>query len=75
MKTISISNMLFSPISLPGMGRSVELPEISESEANEVQVNFAKRELFVEFVENPGELLPVINLWRNPHSSQYTLFV
>jgi hypothetical protein len=75
MKIITISNMLFSPISLPGMGRSIDLPEVSEEEARDIRDSFSKKELFIEFTENPGTPLRVINLWSNPHSLQFTLFV
>lgn len=75
MKTVVVSKMLLSPISLPGMGRSIDLAELAEMELMEIRSAFAKGELFVEFREEAGSSHPIINLWMNPHSSQVTLFI
>lgn len=57
------------------MGRSIEVPDLSESDAVQARKAFAEGQLFVEFEEEPGTELKVIQMWANPHSSQLTLFV
>lgn len=75
MKTLTISNQYLNPISLPGMGRSIDLPGMEEAELMEIRRAFAQKALFVSFTEAPEEKHLVINLWANPHSPQATLFI
>ncbi len=75
MKVFKVSQNLLNPIRLPGMGRSIEVFGLSEAEVVEIRSAFAQRELFVEFEEEPGQQLPVVQLWANPHGSDVTLFV
>ena len=75
MKIVTISKNLFNPISLPGMGRSIELTGLPAAEMLEISNSFSQRELYVEFTEEPGDRLLVIQLWSNPHAPQITLFV
>lgn len=75
MKVVRASKSLFNPIALPGMGRSVEVTDLSAQELLEVRTAFAKRELFLEFTEEPGVQMPVKQIWANPHGLQVTLFV
>jgi hypothetical protein len=75
LKIITVSKMLLNPITLPGMGKSIELGGLSVSEAAEIKQAFAANELFVEFQEEPGRTVQVVSLWPNPHSSQITVFV
>lgn len=75
MKVLLLPRVLLNPVSLPGMGKSIELPEMSETENQEIRRAFAQGELYVEFDEEPGVTHKVSNLWANPHSSQATLFI
>lgn len=75
MKVVTVSKRFFNPITLPGMGRSIDLADLTALEAQEIRVAFSRRELYVEFAEEPGTEIPVIQLWANPHSPQVTLFV
>lgn len=75
MKVVTVSKNLFNPIPLPGMGRSVEVAGLDEMELREVRAAFAQHELYLEFTEEPGTQLPVVQLWANPHAPQVTLFV
>lgn len=75
MKIISVSKTLLNPITLPGMGKSIELAQLSAVEAAEIKQAFTANELFVEFSEEPGQTVQVISLWPNPHSTQLTVFV
>ncbi|WDL97541.1 hypothetical protein [Alicyclobacillus sp. ALC3] len=75
MKVVKVSKNLLNPVRLPGMGRSIEVFGLSESEVLEIRSSFTRRELVVEFEEQPGQQLPVVQLWANPHGSDVTLFV
>jgi len=75
MKVITVSKSLLNPISLPGMGRSIEISGLSESDILDIRNAFSQKALCVEFTEEPGTKLPVVQLWANPHSPQITLFV
>ena len=75
MKVFTISKNLLNPISLPGMGRSIEVNGLSEREILEIRAAFSQRELSVEFSEEPGIQVPVTQLWANPHALQITLFI
>lgn len=75
MKLITVPKIMFNPIPLPGMGRSIELNDLTEQDVIEIRNAFARDELYVEFVEEPGETLRVKQLWPNPHALQITLFV
>ncbi len=75
MKVVTISKNLFNPISLPGMGRSMEVNDLSATDIMEIRTAFSKGELYVDFFKDPGTKLKVIQLWANPHAPQVTLFV
>jgi len=75
MKIVTISKNIFNPISLPGMGRSIELAGLPAAEMLEIRSAFSQRELYVEFTEEPENRLLVVQLWSNPHAPQITLFV
>lgn len=75
MKVITVSKELLNPITLPGMGKSIELPPFDAAEIQEVRTAFGRHKLFVEFTEEPGEQIPVRQIWANPHSPQITLFI
>ena len=75
LKIITISKNAFNPISLPGMGRSIEVTELSDTEIMDIRSAYLQNELYIEFTEEPGTQLPVLQLWTNPHSPQITLFV
>jgi hypothetical protein len=75
MEVLKVSKNLFSPVSLPGMGRSIEVNDISREEILRIQSLVAQENLAVEFVEEPGTQYPVLRLWINPHEAQVTLFV
>lgn len=75
MEVIRVSKRTFMPISLPGMGRSVEISDISWEEIMRIQERYAQHDLAIEFIEEPGVTYPVIKLWVNPHGAQITLFV
>ncbi len=72
---ITIAKKLLNPISLPGMGKSIELNGLTQEEVLHIHSAFSKKELFVEFTEEQGHEIPVTNLWANPHALQVTLFV
>lgn len=75
MEILKVSKRLFSPISLPGMGRSVEIDNVSREEAMQIQALFARQDLAVEFIEEPEIHYPVVQLWVNPHGGQVTVFI
>ncbi|KPV42624.1 hypothetical protein [Alicyclobacillus ferrooxydans] len=75
MKVFVLSRVLLNPIALPGMGKSIDLPEMAPQENQEMRMAFSQGELYVEFDDEPGVTHKVINLWANPHSSQATLFI
>ena len=75
MKVVSASNALLSPISLPGMGRSIDVSGLTDQDVTDIRIAFSTGELFVEFTEEPGRQIPVVQLWANPHSPQVTLFI
>lgn len=76
MKTISVSKKLLNSIALPGMGRSLEVTNLSGGENLEIRQAFADRNLQIEFAEEPGVYYPVINMWTDPHSMmRMTLFI
>lgn len=75
MKVVKVSKNLLNPIRLPGMGRSIEVFGLSDVEVAEIRSAFAHQELVVEFEEDPGQQVPVVQLWANPHGSDVTLFV
>jgi hypothetical protein len=72
---VSVSKSLLNPISLPGMGRSMELSGLSEQEMLDIKSAFSRQELYIEFVEETGTEIPVTQLWANPHANQLTLFI
>jgi hypothetical protein len=75
MKTLTISKQYLNPISLPGMGRSLELSGLAEEELVDIRSAYASGTLYIEFTEEPDERYKVINVWANPHSPQITLFI
>lgn len=75
MEVIRVSKRTFMPIALPGMGRSVEVNDISREEIMRIQDLYARQDLAIEFIEEPGVTYPVIKIWVNPHGAQITLFV
>jgi hypothetical protein len=76
MTTLTISKKLLNSISLPGMGKSVELTNISGGENLEIRQVFSQGSLQIEFSEEPGVYHSVINVWTDPHSmSRITLFI
>ncbi len=76
MHIITVSKRLFNPVRLPGMGRSIEINGLSDSEVVQIRQAFIQQHLAVEFEEEPGTQYPVIQLWANPHGGgQVTVFV
>lgn len=75
MQVIQVSKRTFMPVSLPGMGRSVEVNDITREEIMRIQHLYANNDLAIEFIEEPGVQYPVIKIWVNPHGAQVTLFV
>lgn len=76
MKVLTVPKILLNPISLPGMGKSIEVNNLSQEESFEVRGAYSSRELYVEFEEEPGTTHPVINLWPDPHDqTRVTLFI
>lgn len=75
MTVIPVSKRTFMPISLPGMGRSVEVNDITPEEIMRMQHLYAQQDLAIEFIEEPGVQYPVQKIWVNPHGSQITLFI
>ena len=75
MKVITVSKELLNPLSLPGMGRSLELNNISEGENMEIRNAYANKELVVRFEGEEATHL-VIQLWPDPHYiSRLTIFI
>lgn len=76
MQTLVVSKKMLNSLSLPGMGRSIEINGITAKENLEIRQAFPKGTLQVEFEEEPGVFYPVINLWPDPHSmTRVTLFI
>ncbi|MCF8563370.1 hypothetical protein LLE49_01250 [Alicyclobacillus tolerans] len=76
MKVVTVPKILLNPITLPGMGRSIEVADVPQSEANQIRMAFAAQQLYVQFEEEQGVTYPVINLWPDPHdASRMTLFI
>lgn len=76
MKLVTVPKILLNPISLPGMGKSIEVNQLSPEESLEVRAAYSARELYVQFEEESGVTHPVINLWPDPHdSTRVTLFI
>ena len=76
MHTIVLSKKLLNSISLPGMGRSMELNGITHKENFDIRKAFSEGILQVEFEEEPEVYHRVINLWPDPHSMErFTLFI
>ncbi|MCL6453971.1 MAG: hypothetical protein K6T78_10220 [Alicyclobacillus sp.] len=75
MKVVTVPRDWLNPIPLPGMGRSIELPETPQAELSEIRIAFSRGELFVSFEGTAEAPLRVKQMWANPHSPQVTLFV
>lgn len=76
MKVITVPKSLLNPISLPGMGRSIEVNNLPQQEAFEVRGAYSAQQLYVQFEEGPNDTYPVINLWPDPHDpTRITLFI
>lgn len=76
MHVVNVSKRLFNAIALPGMGRSIEMNDLSDQEIAQMLRSFSQKALCVEFTEEPGTQHPVVQLWANPHGGgQITLFV
>ncbi len=76
MHIVTVSKRLFNPVRLPGMGRSIEINDLSDSEVIQIRHAFTQQNLAVEFEEEPGTQYPVIQLWANPHGGgQVTVFI
>lgn len=76
MKVLKVPKFLLNPISLPGMGRSIEMNSLPPEDAFAVRNAYGVNELFVEFDEEPSEAHQVINLWPDPHdATRLTLFI
>ncbi len=76
MHTIAVSKKLLNPMTLPGMGRSLEINGISGQENLEIRQAFAGKTLQIEFEEEPGVYHPVLHMWPDPHSvDRVTLFI
>jgi len=75
MKIITVSKVLLNTMSLPGMGRSIELIGIDDNEAMAIHQAYQSKTLYVEFAEEPGNRVAVRQIWANPHSAELTLFV
>jgi len=75
-KVVTVPKMWLNPISLPGMGRSIEVNNLTQAESHEVRGAFAVADLHIEFEEEPGATHLVLNLWPDPHdSARATLFI
>ncbi len=75
MEVMKVSKGLFNPVNLPGMGRSIELNDISRERIAHIHTMVAQNNLAVEFLEEPGVQYTVRQVWVNPHEQQITLFV
>lgn len=76
MYTVTVPKKRLNSMSLPGVGRSIEVSRISPLENVQIRQAFAKLELQVEFEEEPGKFYPVTTLWPDPHSMErLTLFI
>lgn len=72
---IPVSKRFFVGITLPGMGRSIDLINQSADDVAIIRRAYHAQDLAVEFIEEPGTIYPVIQLWINPHGDQVTLFI
>lgn len=72
---IPVSKRFFVGITLPGMGRSIDLINQSADDVDTMRRAYHAQDLAVEFIEEPGTTYPVIQLWINPHGDQVTLFI
>jgi len=73
---VTVPKIWLNPISLPGMGRSIEVNNLSQAEAQQVRGAFAAADLEIEFAEEPGVTHRVLNIWPDPHdSARITLFI
>ncbi|NMP23933.1 hypothetical protein [Sulfobacillus harzensis] len=75
MTVIPVSKRFFVAISLPGMGRSIDLVNQPPEEIQRIREAFQTGDLAIEFIEEPGTTYPVGKLWVNPHGDQVTLFI
>jgi hypothetical protein len=76
LKTLTLSRNLLNPMTLPGMGRSIEVSGLSSPENLEIRSEWQKGELYIEFDDEPGNGHRAINLWPDPHDiSRLTLFI
>lgn len=76
MKTVIVSKSLLNPISLPGMGRSIELYDLPDVEVAEIRTAYLDQRLQVQFEGEDDVLHPVKNLWPDPHDkARMTLFI
>ena len=76
MRTLLVSKKLLNPVFLPGMGRSLEIINLTGGENLEIRGAFSQQNLQVEFEEERGIFHTVINLWSDPHTmAKLTLFI
>jgi hypothetical protein len=75
LKIVTASRLMLNPVALPGMGKSIELFNLLESEAMEIRMAYGREELLLQF-EGESEVFPVQNLWPDPHDlTRLTLFI
>ncbi|HEX7056656.1 MAG TPA: hypothetical protein VF260_05600 [Bacilli bacterium] len=76
MQTVVVSKSQLNPVKLPGMGRSIELNELSGIKNIEIRQAFSRGALQVEFEEEPGVYHRVVNVWPDPHTTtRLTIFI
>ncbi|SDX03598.1 hypothetical protein SAMN05444487_10948 [Marininema mesophilum] len=76
MKIITLPRKSLNPMALPGMGRSIEIYDISEEYSHQIRHAFSRKELFVQFEDGKETTYPVINMWPDPHdATRITLFI
>ncbi len=76
MKTLTLPHHMLNPMTLPGMGKSIEVSGLTGPENMEILSEWRKGELMIEFDDEPGVSHKAINLWPDPHDvSRLTLFI
>lgn len=74
--TLTLSKKLLNSITLPGMGRSIELNGLTPEENQKLKQAYSTSNLQVEFEEEQGAFHEVLNLWADPHTTErMTLFI
>lgn len=73
---ITLPKKELNAVSLPGMGRSIELSGLKAEEHATLKNAYSQSTLQVEFEEEIGTYHQVINIWPDPHTTEkLTLFI